>query len=666
MPRKLLSTLALGLGTFAAQAQDGYYDAGYTEAVYLDELPVVLTATRLAQPPEQTPAAVTVLDRDAIRASGARDVVELLRYVAGMQVTYYDGSQPFVAYHGLVDEFSRRIQVLVDGRSVYNPLDGTVPWNEIPLSVEDVARIEVVRGPDAPTYGANAFLATINIITESGASAPGWLVRVDRGVNRSLDDVILSYGTNRERLDYRLSLGYQEDQGFASRWDGRKVHRARLRADYQLSPRDALTLHLGYAGGPRRRGYEDQALNPAHTADKDSRIAQLVWHHSPDERRELRLQIFRNDYRHRERFLVGPVDLTPLGLPLSIEVPLDYSGRVIRDEVEVMYTQDHDGWRMAVGASLRRDRAESATLLQGQVENRLYRAFLNAAWQLRPQLLANVGLMAEDNQLTGGDLFPRLALNYRASEAFTWRASLTRASRLPTLWEAFANLRLTAEVPGVGILFDQVSHSDVRLRPERMGGYELGFIYHPHRRLSVDYKIHYEEIRALITAVAVPYPDDWNQKSERFINGDSVYVTGSEVQVDWRYARHGRVLLGYADTHISGQDRYRAYTQSAPHTLASLLVEQRLPDPGGRHALAFSLGFHYSGPMVWLGEGDAVGAIRRVDLRIAREFRFPDQDLDVELIVQSAQGSYVEFRDDQEAINLMTPTAYLRLRWNRL
>ncbi len=634
-----------------------------TEAVYLDELPAVLTATRLTQPLEQSPAAVTVIDKDTMRASGARDVVEVLRYVAGMQVTYYDGSRPFVAYHGLVDEFSRRIQVLVDGRSVYNPLDGSVPWNEIPLSLEDVARIEVVRGPNAPAYGANAFLAIINIITESGVSVPGFSMRMDGGINRPLGDAVLAYGGERGPLAYRLSLAYQEDTGFEGRWDGRQVHRARFRGDYQLTPTHLLTVQSGYAGGPRKRGFSGNLFRPARSADTDSRFFQFVWRHAPLEGREWRLQFYRNDYRRWDRYVIGPLDLSGLGLPLTIDAPIREDVRVVRDEVELQYTRNAGPLHLALGANTRRDRAEAATYLQGTADNRLHRAFVNAAWQVHPELLASLGLMAEDNALTGRDLQPRLALNYHVSDAFTWRIGVTRAIRVPTLWEAYADQRFGAAVPGAGYRFDQIAHSDVRLRPERLDGYELGFIYRPHRRLGVDYKIHYEEIRDLITAVVVPFPDDWNQESERFINGDRAYVTGSEIQVDWRYTRHGRLVFCYADTHIDGTDRYRQYSRSAPPRQAALLLSQRLPDAGGRHALAFSLGYQYHGAMTWLGEGDTVGTTRRLDLRIARELRFPDQDVDVELVVASANGSYVEFRNDPEATNRMTPTAYLRLRW---
>ena len=108
---------------------------------------MVLTASRLLQPQSEAPSAITVIDQKMIKASGFRTVPELMRLVPGMYVGFADANRPVVTLHGSADEFTRRMQVLVDGRSVYLPPFGNVNWASLPVLFEDIERIEVVRGP---------------------------------------------------------------------------------------------------------------------------------------------------------------------------------------------------------------------------------------------------------------------------------------------------------------------------------------------------------------------------------------------------------------------------------------------------------------------------------------------------------------------------------------
>ena len=94
-------------------------------------------------------------------------MVYLFRLVPGLQVYFYHANKPGVAYHTLGGEFSRRLEVKVDGRSVYESIFSSVEWNTLGVSLDDIDYIEVVRGSNAPADGSNAFLASINIVTRS-------------------------------------------------------------------------------------------------------------------------------------------------------------------------------------------------------------------------------------------------------------------------------------------------------------------------------------------------------------------------------------------------------------------------------------------------------------------------------------------------------------------
>jgi iron complex outermembrane receptor protein len=148
------------------------------EDAYFSEFPLVASVSRLPQRLADAPTAVTVVDRDMIKASGARDLNDIFRLVPGFQTYPNNTEAARVTYHGLGDgDYAPRVQVLIDGRSMYSPLfGGGVNWATLPVAIENIERIEVVRGTNAVSYGSNAFLGVINIITVDPALTRGFYV----------------------------------------------------------------------------------------------------------------------------------------------------------------------------------------------------------------------------------------------------------------------------------------------------------------------------------------------------------------------------------------------------------------------------------------------------------------------------------------------------------
>ncbi|MBS1213489.1 MAG: TonB-dependent receptor, partial [Proteobacteria bacterium] len=152
MHRQCLAGLACmhAMLTWAAPAET------LSEADYFSEQPVVLSASKLSQPVNRAPAAVTVITREMIEASGFRHLVDVLRLVPGFVVGWSGGNMPAATYLGLSDAFPHWMQIMVDGRSVYNPAFGQTTWRALPLMLDEVDRIEVVRGPNAANDGINS------------------------------------------------------------------------------------------------------------------------------------------------------------------------------------------------------------------------------------------------------------------------------------------------------------------------------------------------------------------------------------------------------------------------------------------------------------------------------------------------------------------------------
>jgi iron complex outermembrane receptor protein len=148
---------------------------GVSEKDFLEDMPIVLSVSRLPQRLDETPGAVTILDRNMIRLSGARDVADLLRLVPGFQTSMsFENVAPLASYHGGFDGYSNRVQVLVDGRSVFSPyFIGSIGPGLQTVALADIERIEVLRGSNSAAYGARAFLGVINIVTRDTLDTMG-------------------------------------------------------------------------------------------------------------------------------------------------------------------------------------------------------------------------------------------------------------------------------------------------------------------------------------------------------------------------------------------------------------------------------------------------------------------------------------------------------------
>jgi iron complex outermembrane receptor protein len=231
------------------------------------DIPEVLTATRLHQAPAAVPGSMSVLDRELIAASGARDLAELLRLVPGMLVVPQNGNTTTVNYHGSNANQARRLQVLVDGRSVYRAGFAQVDWGDIPVAIEDIERIEVFRGPNTVSYGANALMAVINILTRTPHDSHGTRLKITHG-QRGIDDWYASQGLGWGNGDLRLSLSGLEDDGFDHRADGsdfrdgRRLSRFNLRLNQELAANQSLDWQLAFKEGSNQNRNHYQSVFP--------------------------------------------------------------------------------------------------------------------------------------------------------------------------------------------------------------------------------------------------------------------------------------------------------------------------------------------------------------------------------------------------------------------
>ncbi|OZA29728.1 MAG: hypothetical protein B7X93_05555 [Hydrogenophilales bacterium 17-61-9] len=368
-----------------------------SESDFLDDLPLVLSASRLSQPLNEAPVAVSVIDQDMIRASGFRDIPDLLRLVPGFSVAYSRDNTWAVGYHGMADAFSRRFQVLVDGRSIYNAGYGAVNWGELPLSVDDIERIEVVRGPNAASYGANAFMAVVNIVSKDPSQTPGAFASVQYG-EQGMAGVTLRHGGSQGDLRYRMTLSAQARDRFETHFregslvealnEETRTNFLNGRADYRISATDEFSAQFGVTVGDWRAGSLRHPEEPPRQ-DVSAQYVQFKYRraHSADDEWMVQAYFSRNalDAPH-----VTP--LVPPLVPAPTPYLLDAGGDAVQTRANIELQVNRrlaPDWRMVWGAELRRETVRSQRYFDTRdtLDGVLARAYANLEWRARPGLL---------------------------------------------------------------------------------------------------------------------------------------------------------------------------------------------------------------------------------------------------------------------------------------
>lgn len=573
-----------------------------------EALPQVLTATRLKQTPAEVPGSMTVIDNELIHASGARDISELLRLVPGMMVGNISGNQAAVNYHGTNASEARRMQVLIDGRSVYRAGLSTVDWSDIPVAMEDIERIEVFRGPNTVSYGANALMAVVNIITRNPADSHGTRLKYTRG-QRGINDFYASQGTGWNGGDLRLSLSGQEDDGFdsdrsgADYRDSRRLNRFSLAVSHTLSDNQSLDWQVNAKDGSNQRPYtyrpvfsgitaagnnsdvvaKDYAgsvrwnldLNPEHSlyiqGSAQHWDRQQTWRACDAEvsfSPEL-TQLWQLNPNYTERLarnitrFTGPgaAPGTPQEMALANQVleqwrngasrtlcgDIDQSARESRYDLELQDTLSlSDSLRLVSGMNYRYDRADSETYFNGTLDDTTWRAFGQLEWRATEHWLLQGGAMFENTQLIGSSLTPRFAVNYLINPRHGLRAVYSEAIRSPDMFEN--NVNWSYQVSNLRP--SAYGQSSARYFVKTRGPGDLDQEHMRSRELG--YNGYFAEL-GLALDVKLFYDEITGMISEplrnnQYIasNANSSRFRGTETQLDWRVSLADRLRFTYA------------------------------------------------------------------------------------------------------------------------
>lgn len=572
----LLSLLAAG--TVEASSADAFFEP----------LPVVLSASRLAQPLQDSPGAVTVIDADLIAATGYRELARVLRLVPGFQVGQERGNLQWVTYHGLGMDSPMQIQLLVDGRASLTPSFTASAERALP---GDIERIEVVRGSNSAAYGSNAFLGIVNIITDDASRHPGTRLKLATGAP-GIRDASLRHAVQSGPLSVRIGAHHEEDEGFADLYDGRRTDVLNLRADLQVGEHDAVALNAGVAESTHELGYAGSIFDiAAQREGRDTnRSLHLRWRHGPEDdairvsaywSRQSRDDLWRYDSAANSRTLAN-------AFPERLRGTVGNSATFVQHNLEIERRERVDeATRLMWGAEWKRIEHDSPFWYHERRNHARdeHRLFANLELRTGTAFLWNAGGMLEQLQGDEARLAPRVFLNWQAAPRITWRIGHSRAWRQPDLFERNVDIRITDDK---GELLQRRQYPNPDLRPQRIDASEIGFLgVFGDSRSTLDVRLFRERIEDLIVRNAVP--SDWpieGKLPEAISRG-----LGST-----RWENHsGRVQLNGIETQL-----HLKPWRGTEFLLAHSLIDRDVDDPRIRRNVA-----PYTASLSWLQRAGA-------------------------------------------------------------
>lgn len=550
----LLTILLLCLPAFAA-FQDNSGKAGRLTELTLEQLGKI-EVTSASKDPEQvwhTPAAIYVITQEDIRRSGARNLPDILRLAPGVEVAQIDSDKWSVGIRGFSSRLSRSVLVLIDGRSVYTPLFAGVYWEMQDTLIQDIDRIEVIRGPGGTIWGANAVNGVINIITKNARDTHGPLVTVGGG---SVDQGFIStrYGAGSKDFSYRLygkffTRGPQfhsDDRNF----DDWKMGQVGFRTDWNVNSRDSLTIQ-----GDSYRNVSGQSLNVS-TYSPPALIAierniNLLgtnfvgrWKRQLSESSDLQLQAYfdrtqRDDINFEEVRDTIDFDLVAHTRMGRHQLIGGAGGRVspshFSQVVETVDFEPHD---------------QTYNIFSGFVQDEI---------ALLPHRLSfTVGTKLEHNTFSGFEIQPSARILWTPTSHQSLWASVTRAVRTPSRIED--NFQFTAVlVPSIPLYVRLIGDGD--FSAEQLTGYELGYRTFFKPNVYVDVASFYNQYDDLLSVENIPPIVEASPAPPHLLiplflrNGVQADTAGIEISPVWDPTTWWRLKGSYSYLHLNAHDK---------------------------------------------------------------------------------------------------------------
>jgi len=512
----------------------------------------VTSVSRKGQKLSDTAAAVFVITQDDIRRSGATSIPEILRIVPGLDVARINGNVWAISARGFNGRFANKLLVMIDGRSVYTPLFSGVFWDVQDTLLEDVDRIEVIRGPGGTLWGANAVNGIINIITKHAIETQGTLLSAGGGAADG-SSVSGRYGGSFGHNGYYRAYGKSFDRpasvgGANPSHDAWTVGRAGFRADWASRRGDNFTAQGDvYRGTEATLGLLDPA-NPFADRAAMSHIAgqdlQFRWTAIQSSRSDTTLQAF-YDYTARSQPSLVPGRLSRHTFDIDFQNHLKLGSR--NDTVWGVEYRTSNDEASGPGLELVRDSNVSSVAT----------AFVQDEIQVARRFRVTIGTKLQYDPVSHLQLQPTLRLLFKASERQTIWAAATSAVRTPSQNELYGRTTVGAFPDGAGNVALIVVTGNSELKPERVESYEVGYRLQATPNLAFDATAFHNRMRDIGgTEAKQPFVDSSGRTIIPLIieNTVNANANGAEFFVTDAIAANWNVALGYSFFQVSAID----------------------------------------------------------------------------------------------------------------
>jgi iron complex outermembrane receptor protein len=528
---------------------------------------------------EQAPAAVSIVSNDDIRRLGITTLPEALRLVPGMDVARIDSHEWAVSARGFDAQFANKLLILVDGRTIYGPAYGGVNWGIQDMVMEDLDRIEVIRGPGASLWGANAVNGVVNVLSKSARDTQGLLASASGG-SEDQPSISLRYGGQLgTNFYYRVYGKYFNRDGLVTS-TGAEAHddwnsiQGGTRMDWEPSDQDKLTFEGGYYNDFVHENENVVTLMAPYVLNTNSLNhdyggnALGRWTREFSEFSSLTLQVYYDFFKQEQ---VGTSETRhTLDVDAQHRFPLGERNDII--------------W--GLNYHLTSDKFPPnffLTWTPPERNDQLFGAFVQDEITLAPSLWkVTLGSKFEHNDYTGFEAEPSGRLLWTPTEHQTVWAAISRAVRTPSRYEAGARVNYSVSAipspPNPTSLGLVSLFGNQNANAENLTAYELGYRVEPTKRLSFDLASFYNQYTDLLrfvpgTAFVQGPVTVFPQTIE---NSGSDQTFGTELSGQWKVLDNWRLEASYSWLHVNLHPNDRAF-QGNPQQMAQLRSYLDLP-----------------------------------------------------------------------------------------
>ncbi|HEU5070316.1 MAG TPA: TonB-dependent receptor [Verrucomicrobiae bacterium] len=496
----------------------------------------VTTVSKKAERLSQVPAAVSVITADEIRRSGAGTLPEALRLAPGTEVAQVDSARWAVTVRGFNDLFAQKLLVMIDGRSVYTPLFSGTFWQAQDVMLEDLDRIEVVRGPGGTIWGANAVNGVINVVRKPARETQGLLLTGGGGSQHTAAAGV-RYGVQLAEHTFLRVYGKYDAWDNLQAPDGSDANDAwwkeqgGFRLDWEPTEQNRFTVQGDLLGLEQDQTVPQVSVTPPYNTSLDSKLKQQDgnvlgrWTHTFTDDSDLAVQTY-FERSHIDMSLVGENRNT-----------YDFDARHRFHPAAAHEIVWGGGYRLSAselrgGPNVSFDRTSRA--------DQVFNLFAQDEITLAPdRLRLTVGSKVEHNDYTGFEYEPGIRLAWTPDARQTLWASVARAVRTPSQIENDGRINLATVPPNppgapLPTLVSVMGNPD--FQSEKLVACELGYRWQPQPRVSLDaaaFVNFYDDLRSSSTELDFSQPGYAQALSLIDNRGDGT-TYGTELTASWQ------------------------------------------------------------------------------------------------------------------------------------